>query len=93
MKTYTIAYRGLLYACVPDGDDAALERELRDADSERNDDSDVAPINRDTVTVETGLILTDEEPEDEGRIVWRGHDLGWLTDEDGTAYEYAIRAA
>lgn len=91
MTTYTIAYRGLLYACVRDGDETTLDAELRDADSQRNEDVSVEPINRDTVTIKTGLILTNEEPEDEARIVWRGHDIGWLTDINGTPYEYAVR--
>lgn len=92
MTTYTIAYCELLYACVPDGDDEALERELRDAGEQRSGDDGVEPIRLDTVSIETGLILTDDKPDDASRIVWRGQDLGWLTDEHGKSYDYAIRA-
>jgi hypothetical protein len=35
--------------------------------------------------------LTDDEPEDEDRIVWRSHDLGWLIDGVGTPFKFAIR--
>jgi hypothetical protein len=86
MTTYTIAYGPVLYACVPDGNEAALERELLEAEEQAR-----IEIDRDGIVIDTGLILTDERPEDYRRIVWQGHDLGWLTDENGTSYEYAIR--
>jgi hypothetical protein len=72
--TYTIvidAAADLLAACVPDGDQDAISRELRDYRDQSS--------------------LTDEEPEDEGRIVWRGHERGWLSDAAGTTYQYAVR--
>ncbi len=39
----------------------------------------------------SGCILTDEEPEDETRIVYAGHELGWLFDADGQTYTYAVK--
>lgn len=86
MTTYTIAYDEILYACVPDGDDAALERELCEAEEQGR-----IEIDRDAVSIESGLMLTDEPPDDECLIAWQGHDAGWLSDESGTTYEYAIR--
>jgi hypothetical protein len=86
VTTYTIAYNVLLFACVPDGDADALERELRECE-----EMSILHPSREKLTIVSGLTLTDEEPEDESRIVWRGHDLGWLTDKHGTAYDYAIR--
>jgi hypothetical protein len=89
MITYTIAYGALLYACAPDGNETALEAEI----ATQREQAAAAGVTLGPITFERGLILTDEEPEDEDRIVWRGHDLGWLTDEHGNSYEYAIRAA
>ena len=85
MKTYTIAYSGLLYACVPDGDETALKVEI----AEQRKQAEQADVTFGPVTIERGLILTNDEPENPRRIVW----CGWLADENGTAYEYAIRAS
>jgi hypothetical protein len=89
MTTYTIAYTELLLACAPDGDDTAIEAAI----AEHIESCEAIDEEPGDVSIECGLILTDEEPEDEDRIVWRGHDLGSLTDENGKSYDYAIRAA
>lgn len=83
IQTYTIVIdtaADLLAACVPDGDQDGIVRELRDYhdQSSAEYESDFRVIN--------GLILTDDEPDDESRIKWRG-----LTDKAGTSYRYAIR--
>jgi hypothetical protein len=86
--TYTIvidAGADLLAACVPDGDQDAISRELREYRAQCN------PEHSPDFRVINGVILTDDEPDDESRIKWRGHERGWLTDKDGTTYRYAIR--
>jgi hypothetical protein len=75
----------LLAACVPDGDNKARHRELLEYHTQ------CAPEHIPALQVVEGLTLTDEEPEDEDRIVWRGHDRGWLSDTAGTTYQYAVR--
>jgi hypothetical protein len=87
--TYTIVIDNaadLLAACVSDGDQDAISRELRDYRDQ------CSPEHAPDLEAIPGLTLTDEEPEDEDRIVWRGHDRGWLTDTAGTTYQYAVRA-
>lgn len=84
MTTYTIAMDGdMLIACIPDGEDldAAILMQTDAAD---------CPLTASAVY--TGLTLTDDEPEDRSRIVYSGHEMGWLTEEDGTPRDYAIRA-
>jgi hypothetical protein len=88
MTTYTIAYGQVLYACAPDGDKEKLELELQEAEKQAR-----IELNRDGLILVSGLILTNDRPDNERRIVWQGHDLGWLTDENGNSYEYAIRAS
>jgi hypothetical protein len=78
---------GLLAACVPDGNGEAQTKEVEDYLDQSSEDHD--PL-FETIA---GLMLTDDEPEDESRIVWRGHDCGWLTDTTGAAYKYAVRPA
>lgn len=87
MTTYTIAYDEVLISCVPDGDETTLEAEI--AEFQRQLERADLPCG--SIDIERGLILTDDEPDDTSRIVWRGHDFGWLTDENGVSYDYAIR--
>src|SRR5689334_5915320 len=86
--TYTIVIdeaADLLAACVEDGDEDAISRELREYQEQSS------PEHEPNFKVINGLILTDSEPEDETRIKWRGHDRGWLSDKAGTTFEYAVR--
>lgn len=92
MTTYTIAMTkpasdssSLLLAIVPDGADidGAAQKEIADNRLDAN-----GPVEYVTVP---GLTLTDDEPEDEDRIVWKGHSCGWLIDEMGRTYEFAVR--
>jgi len=92
MTTYTIATTvpasdglSMLLATVPDSGDIATPAERLIAEQWRGEDGAIE------YEITTGLTLTDEEPEDEDRIVWRGHDLGWLIDETGRTWEYAVR--
>jgi hypothetical protein len=89
MTTYTIAFTkpasdgsSLLLATVPDGGDieAAAAAEIADARLEHVE-----------YVTKRGLTLTDAEPEDENRIVWQGYDRGWLVDETGATFYYAVR--
>src|SRR4051794_37747614 len=97
MTTYTIAIdenAGLLVACGPDGNKTNLQHEINEYLEERRRFLDCEPDSSQSqpaVSTVSGLTLSDDEPEDENRIVWRGHDLGWLTDANGTPYKYAIR--
>jgi hypothetical protein len=86
--TYTIVIdtaADLLVACVADGDQDGLVRELREYRDQSSAEHEA------NLRVINGLILTDDEPDDESRIKWRGYDRGWLTDERGISYQYAIR--
>jgi hypothetical protein len=86
--TYTIVIdtaADLLAACVPDGDQDAISREL----GEYRDQS--SPGHEPDFEVINGLILTDAEPDDDRRIKWRGHDRGWLTDKADTTFKFAVR--
>jgi hypothetical protein len=86
---YTIAIdtaADLLAACVPDGNKWLLVRETNEYTQQSS------PDHTPTFQIIPGLVLTDEEPADETRIVWRGHERGWLTNTDGETFQYAIRA-
>jgi hypothetical protein len=85
---YTIAIdtaADLLAACVPDGDTVALDREL--ADYHQQSTLGYEP----TIEIISGLVLTDEYPEDEDSVVWQGHDRGWLSNVAGETFKYAVR--
>lgn len=93
MTTYTIAMTkpasdgsSLLIATAPDGADidAAARKEIDD-----NGLNAEGPVEYVTIS---GLILTNAEPADEDSIVWKGHSCGWLIDETGQTYEFAVRA-
>lgn len=87
MTTYTIATlksTGLLIACEPDGADmeAAISAEEATASVE---------FDRDDITIESGLILTDDDST--GEVRYSGFDMGRLTDESGVEFRYAVRRA
>ena len=82
-KTYTIAYDECLFACVPDGDD--LEAELSRQESEAG-----IEINRDSLKIESGLLLVDST-EDGDDVIWSGSSLGCLSSDAGEEFGYAVR--
>ena len=99
MTTYTIAYTkpesdggiSRLIATVPERGDvyATVKAAVRQEQLDLIDESGKAPaIAWDAVS---GLVLTDDEPPDESRIIWQGQDRGWLMDENGKTYQYAVR--
>jgi hypothetical protein len=85
MTTYTLAFdRDLLIAVFPDGGDATAEAN-RQSGSAYNDPLTV------TKTIE-GVTLTDAvADEDDERIVYSGHKMGWLSDETGRVFKYAVK--
>lgn len=85
VKTYTIAYDECLFACVPDGAD--LEAELQRVEAEAG-----ITIDRGSLSIESGLHLVDADKEGDD-VVWSGNALGWLSDETGRSFEYAVRRA
>lgn len=87
MTTYTIvndSESGMLLCCLPDGSD------LESAISEFTTHANIQSIGIDDCDVNSGLVLTDDT-EDGDQIIYGGNDLGWLTDEFGRTYEYAVR--
>lgn len=81
--TYTIACQtstGMLIACEKDGADidAAIQRQEQEAGVE---------FDRSDITIECGLTLTDD---DDGRVVYSGHQMGHLTDSNGKSFMYAV---
>lgn len=83
MTTYTLVFCGdLLITTVPDGGDieAAIKAEEEKAREEYDEDD---------LTYYKGVILTDD-PEDDDEIIYSGTSYGWLVDEAGTAYKYAV---
>ena len=84
MTTYTLVFCNdlLLVATVPDGGDieAAVKAEEKNGNVEFNEDD---------LTYYKGVTLTDD-PEDDDEIIYSGTSCGWLIDEAGTAYEYAV---
>ena len=81
MKTYTLAYRGpLLIAVVPDGSDVKAAVAVEE---KRLGQSLAGYETRD------GLVLVDSVPTG-ATVFWRGHGLGWLRDETGRAWRYAV---
>jgi hypothetical protein len=84
-KTYTIAmWNDALVACIPDGQDvnSAVAAEAKKAN-----------IPEMTATkVVSGLTLTDTE-EDGDDVIYSGVAMGWLSDEAGRTYKYAVLRA
>jgi hypothetical protein len=103
MTTYTLVIATspsttLLIGSPVDGDQAGVDQAIaghREMEREDRMGYDNDDEHRDTAGADIELIpgctLTDDEPEDEDRIMWQGHEYGWLIDENGNPYKYAIR--
>jgi hypothetical protein len=82
VKTYTLAFRGpLLVAVVPDGGNVAAavaveEKRLGQSPARYQ--------------AKSGLILTDAIPQGATVVFWTRHGMGWLRDETGRAWRYAV---
>lgn len=84
--TYTIAVdtsKNLLAACTPDNNAEALDRALADYRAAR-------PGQHPEIQLHHDLTLTDEPDSDTDQIVWQSRHGNWLSDEDGTTYDYAV---
>lgn len=82
MNTYTIAFTdSVLLATVVDGSDI-------DAVIKASVPGDVEG----EIEKVSGLVLTDDLQEGD-EIVWSGNDCGYLTDEHGSWFNYAVRRA
>jgi hypothetical protein len=81
VKTYTLAFRGpLLIAVVPDGGNVAAAVVAE----EKRLGQPLAGYQ-----TKSGLILTDAIPQG-GTVFWTGHSMGWIRDETGRAWRYAV---
>ncbi len=79
---YTIALFGdVLLACVPSGQDV-----IQAARAE----ADKAGLDWEEPTVINGVRLTDS-PRDADQVVYSGTRTGWLTDETGRTFNYAVK--
>ena len=81
-KLYDLAFFGdLLVACVPHGADImdAVRSECR-----------TAGIDFEEPTIITRVALTDS-PDEADEVVYSGTRMGWLTDESGRSYRYAVQ--
>jgi len=88
MTTYTLAFAGpLLIACVPDGADieAAVIAEGRRSGFEFD------PFDLERLDIERGCILTNDPDAPDCVFFKSGPDAGWLVDEHGTTFAYALR--
>lgn len=82
--TYTLAIGGdMLLATVPDGGDIAAAVTAEAAKS-----GFIPPA----YEVEPGCTLTDEEPDGGATVVWASGNAGWVIDETGVDWKFAIRA-
>jgi hypothetical protein len=84
MTTYTLAISaGMLLATVADGGDinAAVNAECVKSLSEAPEFEAIS-----------GCTLTDDEPCDRDAIVWDSGWHGWIFDEDGGGWRFAVRA-
>lgn len=80
-KTYTLVHRGpQLIAVVPDGGDIAKAV----AAEEKRLGMSLKGYN-----AKSGLILVDTIPVG-ATVFWRKHGLGWIRDETGRAWRYAV---
>lgn len=86
--TYTIAVMtstGMLLACIPDSGD--IEAAVRNVEAEAS-----TTFDRDDLTIESGLTLTDSDDcADTGEVLYSGSAMGFLSDEAGATYKYAVR--
>lgn len=79
---YTLAFIGdWLVACVPSGHD--ISKATRE-------ECDRAAIDWQEPDVITGVHLTDD-PRDTDEVVYSGSRMGWLTDDSGRSYRYAVK--
>ena len=88
MTTYTLAIGAdMLLATVPDGDDihAAVKAECAGH-------IDITDI-RDNLTIVRGCTLTDSNDYDPEYhdLIWSSGDSGWIFDETGADWRYAIK--
>lgn len=82
--TYTLAIGGdMLLATVPDGADIAAAVTAEAAKSGFTPPS---------YGVVVGCTLTNEEPDDGAAVVWASGNAGWVIDEAGMDWKFAIRA-
>ena len=81
--TYTLALGAdMLLATVPDGAD--IEDAVRlEADQSGFEAPEFQAVE--------GCILTDDEPEDPDSIVWVSGNCGWIMDDAGRVWRFAIR--
>lgn len=85
MITYTIIVsHDMLIGTVLDGADIAVATASALSDAELEQDE--------TLYTESGLTLTDT-PEDGDEEVWSGTRMGWLSDENGCGFLFAVRRA
>jgi hypothetical protein len=82
MTLYTIVMAGdVLVASVPDGSDV---------DAEITAEENRAGVEFENVYCHSGLELVNTvEPDDE--IMYSGSEMGWLRDENGNHFKYAVR--
>ncbi|WP_018262183.1 hypothetical protein [Methylobacterium sp. WSM2598] len=83
MRTYTLAFADVLYACLPDGAD--IDRVI-----EEEACVGCAEIDPGEVRVVRGLTLT-AFPAAADEVVWCAGPDGDLTDEHGRCFPYAVR--
>ena len=80
--TYTIAYvEGMLVACVPDGDEAALDAGIAEARLE----------DETALHIESGLTLTNEWPDDEKTLAFVAGDQFLGLAGTNVVYRHAVR--
>lgn len=79
----------LLLATIPDGKFTAVEAAAERAITEVCDPT--RPGERPEWTYQPGLTLTNDEPDDESQIAWSGHGQGWLMDETGRTFQFAVK--
>ncbi|MGY2050983.1 hypothetical protein [Methylobacterium sp. JK268] len=83
MRTYTLAFADVLYACLPDGHDI-------DHVIEEETCLGCAEIDPGEVQVVRGLTLT-RFPVPADEVVWCAGPDGDLTDDQGRSFPYAVR--
>jgi len=87
MTTYTVAWVPDTILTILPGTPApeAIEAAIREEEEMHGERFD-----RDQVSIESGLVLTDEiEPWDD--VIWKGTDGGVIADESNTRFAYIVR--